>query len=411
MSDPCVRQPLKSLDEVLDILLAEAQPVTPVKRVSLPQALGHVLAHDVMSPCDVPPADNSAMDGYAVRIADIAEGKSLLVSARIPAGSAPEALKPGSVARIFTGAEIPAGADAVIMQEDASVNPDTGEVRFADAALKAGQHIRRQGQDITHGSRLFEVGERLGATHLGVLASVGITEVDVFAQLKVAIFSTGDELRMPGEPLGAGQIYNSNAFMLEGLLRTLGCEVVNLGIIPDQLEATVEALKHARASADVIMTTGGVSVGEEDHVKAAVESLGELLMWRLAIKPGKPFAYGKVGSTPFIGLPGNPASALVTFALLARPFLHRSMGQFKVASPRYQVTSGFEVAKAGKRTEFVRVSLRLVDGELTVVPAGGQSSGILSAVARADGLAEVPAGSTLSKGQKVAYLPFHGVLD
>jgi molybdopterin molybdotransferase len=316
------RPALRPLDDALAALLEQALPLAGTETVPTFEADGRVLAEDLVSALQVPPQDNSSMDGYAVRRAEIAdEGVPLPVSQRIPAGAAPQPLQPGTVARIFTGAPVPAGADAIVMQEDTQALDD-GRVRLLKVP-EPGQWIRRSGEDITRGSTVLARGERLGPAAQGLAASIGREHLQVARRPRVALFSTGDELVMPGqvapEAMKPGAIYNSNRFFLRSLLLRLGCEVRDLGIVPDQREATVAALRAAARDNDLILTSGGVSVGEEDHIKPAVQQLGSLDLWQIAMKPGKPFAYGKVGEAHFIGLPGNPVSSFVTFLLLVRP--------------------------------------------------------------------------------------------
>lgn len=389
-----------SYEQALDILIASARPVEGREKVDLVSATGRVLAQPVRSAIDVPPADNSAMDGYALRVADIVAGRILPVSQRVPAGSVPQLLAAGSVARIFTGAPIPPGADAVVMQERCEVAGDGVRVM---ASPHAGENIRRAGEDIAAGSELLPAGTRLSAAHLGLLASIGVARVEVFARLRVAVFFTGDELVMPGQALAAGQIFNSNRYVLHGLLGELGCVVSDLGNVPDELEATRAALRLAAQGNDLVLTCGGVSVGEEDHVKAALMSEGELQTWKIAIKPGKPFALGRVGDTPFIGLPGNPVSAYATFMMLARAWLRRRQGEQEVAPRTLTARADFAWPKASPLREFLRVR-RNATGGLELFPK--QGSGVLSSCAWADGLVSNPPGQTIQPGELVQYIPF-----
>lgn len=401
---------MKSLDDALAQLLAHATPLGATVQVATFDADGRVLAQDVVSALQVPPQDNSSMDGYALRCADLTgPGLALPVSQRIPAGSSGTALAAMSVARIFTGAPIPAGADAVVMQEDCDVQPD-GSVRI-QTVPKPGQWIRRAGEDVTQGAVVLSKGERLTPASLGLAASIGMNQLTVARSPKVALFSTGDELVMPGTVAPAdmkpGAIYNSNRFFLKALLTRLGCEVTDLGIVPDQLDATIDALRAAASTHNLVLTSGGVSVGEEDHIKPAVQSLGQLDLWQLAIKPGKPFAYGRVAGAHFIGLPGNPVSSFVTFLLLVRPFLLTLQGVPNVASNSIAFRADFTWARADKRREFLRVRRNAAGGlELFA----NQSSGVLTSVVWGDGLVDNPPGCTIAPGDVVRFIPFSELL-
>lgn len=389
-------------EQALENLLQAAVAPAAQERVPTHQAWGRVLAQPVCSALNVPPADNSAMDGYALRTGDLAVTNNMLVSQRIPAGSHPAALEAGTVARIFTGALIPAGADAVVMQENCTQD---GERVRIDQAPKPGENIRRAGEDIALGAVVLPAGTSLGAAHMGLLASIGVAEIDVYARLRVAMFFTGDELVMPGQPLNAGQIYNSNRYVLQGLLTQLGCQVSDLGIVPDDLAATRAALRQAAEGHDLVLTCGGVSVGEEDHVKAAVQAEGALDTWKIAIKPGKPFAFGRVGETPFIGLPGNPVSSYVTFLILARPYLRKRQGVAQVADVALNLRADFAWPKASPVREFLRVR-RNATGGLDLFPK--QGSGVLSSCAWADGLVSNPPGQRIQAGDWVSYIPLEG---
>ena len=406
------RKPLKPLDEALQELLAHAQPLAGVQQVDTFEADGRVLLQAAVSPLQVPPQDNSAMDGYAVRAAECASGEAVLpVSQRIPAGTAPDALVAGSVARIFTGAPVPAGADAIVMQEDCEVLED-GRVRIKTQPV-VGQWIRRSGEDITQGATVIEAGTRLTPAHLGLAASMGFASLPVARKPRVALFSTGDELVMPGtvapQHMKPGSIYNSNRFFLRALLLRMGCEVTDLGIVPDDREATITALADAAIDHDVIVTSGGVSVGEEDHIKPAVQELGQLDLWQISIKPGKPFAYGRVnreygtGFAHFIGLPGNPVSSFVTFQVLVRPFLLRLQGVQNVLPRSIAARADFVWPKGDKRREFLRVRYNERGGlELF----RNQSSGVLTSTAWGDGVIDNPAGTTIAEGDTVRFIPF-----
>jgi molybdopterin molybdotransferase len=407
---------LKPLDAALAELLGFARVLDGAESVSTFEADGRVLAQDLVSGLQVPSQDNSSMDGYAVRCADVLAAQNsasptLAVSQRIAAGTVGAPLQPLSVARIFTGAPIPAGADAVVMQEDCDLMPSNGESDTALVRIKTvptlGQWIRRAGEDVTLGSVVLAKGTRLSPAALGLAASIGMPALPVARRPRVALFSTGDELVMPGAVapglMKPGTIYNSNRFFLRALLVRLGCEVTDLGIVPDQLSATVEALKSAAQSHDLILTSGGVSVGEEDHIKPAVQSLGTLNLWQIAIKPGKPFAYGRVQDAHFIGLPGNPVSSFVTFLLLVRPFLLKLQGVTDVAPAAMAATAHFAWPRADKRQEFLRVRRNAVGG---LDLFSNQSSGVLTSAVWGDGLVDNPAGQTIAPGDVVRFLPF-----
>jgi molybdopterin molybdotransferase len=398
------RPALRPLDQALAELLGYAQPLGTVETVSTFDADRRVLAQDLVSGLQVPPQDNSSMDGYAVRTSEIAAcGVALPVSQRIAAGAAPEPLAPGSIARIFTGAPIPPGADAVVMQEDTEAAG--GQTVRVLRVPRPGQWIRRSGEDVQRGAVVLPKGERLTPAALGMAASIGMDTLVVARRPKVALFSTGDELVMPGEVppdrMKPGSIYNSNRFFLRSLLQRLGCEVTDLGIVPDRRDATIEALRGAAGNHDLILTSGGVSVGEEDHIKPAVQSLGSLDLWQIAIKPGKPFAYGKVAPAHFIGLPGNPVSSFITFLLLVRPFLLKLQGAASLAPATISLPAHFDLPRADKRREFLRVR-RNSAGGLDLF--ANQSSGVLTSAIWSDGLVDNPAGRTIAWGEAVTFI-------
>lgn len=420
------RSPLMPLEDALAALLRHL-PVQPaVESVATFDADGRVLAEDLVSPLQVPPQDNSSMDGYAVRSADItAPGVVLPVTQRIPAGHAGHALEAGTCARIFTGAPMPPGADAVVMQEDTrAVGGDFHAVHI-DAVPTPGQWVRRSGEDVMQGAVVLRRGHRLDPAALGLAASLGRAQLQVAVRPRVALFSTGDELVMPGEvapqDMKPGAIYNSNRFFLRSLLHRMGCEVSDLGIVPDRREATMAALRSAADHHDLILTSGGVSVGEEDHIKPSVQALGQLDLWQIAMKPGKPFAYGQVrrdaGAGPmadqpchFIGLPGNPVSSFVTFLLLVRPFLLRLQGREVTACglpPVQRLTAHFDLPRADKRREFLRVR-RNGQGGLDLFP--NQSSGVLTSAVWADGLVDNPSGTTIAHGDTVSFIALSDLL-
>ena len=415
-----------SLEEALGRVLeaAAAHRLHETEQVATLQALGRVLAEPVRSGLDVPPADNTSMDGYALRAAEVpAAGTVLPVSQRIPAGVVGAALQPGSVARIFTGAQIPSGADAVVPQEQCTALED-GSVRV-EAVPQPGQWIRRRGEDIARGDVVLASGTRLGAQALGLAASVGQAALRVVRRPRVALFSTGDELAMPGEPLRPGAIYNSNRYTLSGLLQAAGCEVSDLGIVPDRLEATRQALRQAAARHDLILTSGGVSVGEEDHLRPAMQAEGRLDLWQVAIKPGKPLAFGAVrrdaADAPgrvaaegealhealYIGLPGNPVSSFVTFLLVVAPLLRVLQGLPAASVPPQPMRSGFDWPRPDRRREFLRVRIG-ADGTLELFP--NQSSGVLTSTVWADGWVDNPPGQAISRGDVVRFLPWSAMI-
>lgn len=409
------RPPLKPLDAALAELLAHAIPLPGVDEVTTFDGDGRVLASDVLSALHVPPQDNSAMDGYALRCADLSgAGAELPVSQRIPAGAASQPLQIGTVARIFTGAPIPAGADAVVMQEDVEIVDEARGLVRINAVPQPGQWIRRAGEDVTRGAVVLSAGTRLTPASLGLAASIGLATLPVTRRPRVALFSTGDELVMPGdvapEYMPPGAIYNSNRFFLRVLLQRLGCEVTDYGIVPDQRDATIDALREAALQHDLILTSGGVSVGEEDHIKPAVQVLGELDLWQIAIKPGKPFAYGKIrraseqaGLSHFIGLPGNPVSSFVTFLMLVRPFLLHLQGATQTTPRATALPAHFIWPRADKRREFLRVR-RNEQGGLELFP--NQSSGVLTSAVWGDGVVDNPSGRTIAQGDLVQFISF-----
>ena len=395
---------LLPVEDALTLLLAQAERAQIGERehVPLADADGRVLAEALIADLDLPPWPNSAMDGYALCLADCT-GEPLPVSQRILAGQAPAPLQPGTCARIFTGAPMPAGADCVEMQENAELLAD-GRVRFREP-LRAGQNIRPQGQETRAGEQVLAAGSRLGPVELGLAASLGCAELTVWRRPRVAVLSTGDELVEPGLALGPGQIYNSNRSLLCAWLRRLGCTVVDAGILADDLQRTRDALA-ALADVDLILSTGGVSVGEADFLGQVLQENGELTLWKLAIKPGKPLTCGHYRGVPVIGLPGNPASTLVTFGLLARPYLLRRLGVADVEPLAIQVPAGFAWNKAGQRREYLRA--RLEGGRAVLYP--NQSSGVLRSAAWADGLVEVLENRTLNEGELLRFIPLSELL-
>ena len=392
---------LLSVDEALEVLLAGAKPVADIEEISTLEATDRVLARAQSSTMDVPPMDNSAMDGYAVRVADIAGTDTRLrVAQRIAAGSVGEPLAAGTAARIFTGAPIPAGADAVVMQEFCAADGDHVVVKRKP---QPGEWVRRAGSDIRAGGAVLAPGIKLRPQDTGLAASVGIKSLPVHRKVKLALFFTGDELVMPGDPLPPGRIYNSNRFTLNGMAKLFGCEVRDYGIVPDRLDATREVLRRAAVENDIIVTSGGVSVGEEDHVKPAVEAEGSLLMWKIAMKPGRPLAFGKVKDAAFIGLPGNPVSSFVTFLIFVRPFLLKTQGIANVAPRFIDARADFTWDKPDARREFLRVKWN-AQGGVDIYPT--QDSAVMTSTAWADGLVDNPANQAVRRGDRVKFLSF-----
>jgi molybdopterin molybdotransferase len=413
LSDDCFAQggPLMRVDEARKLLAEVISPVTASEAVALHLALGRILAEDIVSPVAIPPAPNSAVDGFAVYHADLdpEQETRLPVTGRITAGQLdlPEAGR-GTAIRIFTGARLPEGPDTVMMQEDCTLDGETVVIR---PGIKKGANARRAGEDVEIGATVLQAGQRLRAQDVGQAAAVGRREVMVSTRLRVGLFSTGDELREPGAELDPGAIYDSNRYTIHALLTGLGCQVDDLGILPDRFDAVRAALGRAKGKYDLLVTSGGVSVGEEDHVKAAVEALGKLHLWRLAVKPGRPIALGQVGLVPFVGLPGNPVAVVVTFLTIVRPLILRLMGGRDVAPHTFRVRAGFDHKKKKDRREWIRAHLEEDGaGGLTARKFPREGAGILSSLVAADGLIELPEDLTrLEAGAMVDFLPFSEV--
>ena len=415
------KPPMLTAQQALDHLLSNAKTVTESETVAMQAALGRVLAESVNSLVDVPPLDNTSMDGYAVRTADTqTPGSTLKIAQRIPAGSVGAQLEPGTAARIFTGAPVPPGADAVVMQEDCAIQEGSANQVQVNIAPTSGQWIRRRGEDLTAGKTALTAGTFLRPQELGVAASAGLTHLNVKRRVKVAAFFTGDELSLPGEPLKPGGIYNSNRDTLLACIKSLGCDATDFGIVPDSLDATRETLRKASKDHDLIITSGGVSVGEEDHIKPAVTAEGRLDLWQIAIKPGKPLAFGAVrkagtlknaeaeSETWFIGLPGNPVSSFVTFLLFVRPFILKLQGREAGIPQSYPMRADFDWLKGDRRNEFLRVKIN-AQGGLDLFP--NQSSGVLTSASWGDGLVDCPPGQTFKAGELVKYIPFNALLS
>ena len=410
------KPPMLTAQQALDHLLSHAMAVVESESVAMQTALGRVLAENVKSLVDVPPLDNTSMDGYAVRTADTQNSGSILkIAQRIPAGSVGTELQLGTAARIFTGAPVPSGADAVVMQEDCAIPEGLTDQVQVNTVPISGQWIRRRGEDLTTGKTALTAGTFLRPQELGVAASAGLTHLKVKRRVRVAAFFTGDELALPGEPLKPGGIYNSNRDTLLACLKSLGCDATDLGIVPDRLDATKEALRTASKDHDLIITSGGVSVGEEDHIKPAVTAEGRLDLWQIAIRPGKPLAFGAVrksvdptdGEAWFIGLPGNPVSSFVTFLLFVRPFILKLQGREASQVQSYFVRADFDWLKADRRNEFLRVKFNSKGG-LDLFP--NQSSGVLTSASWGDGLVDCPPSQTIKAGDLVKYIPFDALL-
>ena len=414
------KPPMLTAQQALDHLLSNAKAVSESEMVAMQAALGRVLADNVNSLVDVPPLDNTSMDGYAVRTEDTqTAGNTLKIAQRIPAGSVGTQLEPGTAARIFTGAPVPPGADAVVMQEDCAISEGAVDHVRVNIAPTSGQWIRRRGEDLTAGKVALTAGTFLRPQELGVAASAGLTHLNVRRKVRVAAFFTGDELSLPGEPLKPGGIYNSNRDTLLACIKSLGCDATDFGIVPDSLEATKETLRKASKDHDLIITSGGVSVGEEDHIKPAVTAEGRLDLWQIAIKPGKPLAFGAVrksdnansnaaeSETWFIGLPGNPVSSFVTFLLFVRPFILKLQGRDAGMPQSYLMRADFDWLKGDRRNEFLRVKIN-AQGGLDLFP--NQSSGVLTSASWGDGLLDCPPGHTFKAGELVKYIPFSALL-
>jgi molybdopterin molybdotransferase len=397
------RANLLNFEDARQTLLASAVPLNVTETVPLLAARGRTLAQAILSPMNVPGFDNSAMDGYVLNVQDTQKlPEHFPVTQRIAAGQTGTLLAPNTAARIFTGAPVPEGANVVVPQEHTQERD--GSIVLTHP-IEPMQHIRCKGEDIASSSLVLAAGQRLGAPHLAMLASIGVATATVFKPLKVGVFFTGDELTEPGQTLAPGAIYNSNRYAINALLAQLGCLVNDYGIVRDSAEATRAALSKAASENDVIITCGGVSVGEEDHVKAAVMALGSLDLWQISMKPGKPLAYGRVGQADFIGLPGNPVSAFVTFLLMARPFLLKRMGATDTSLKYLTATANFDSPKPDRRREFLRVK---ITADMTGAPVldlwPNQGSGVMSSLAWADGLVDLASDTKIARGDVLRYL-------
>lgn len=397
---------LTVLEDALEHILQHVPVTTATEEVALSNLSGRVISETIKAAINVPGYDNSAMDGFAVNTDSIkATGTTLAISQIIPAGKTGVKLEAGTAARIFTGAPIPEAANAVILQEDTEY--DSKQVKILQVP-KAGQNIRLCGHDIKQGGSILQKGHKLLPQDIGLLASLGIPKVKVYRPLKVAILNTGDELITPGQHLSPGQIYESNSYTLEALLNNIGITTQKLGIVKDDLPATQEALLKAAQESDCIISSGGVSVGDADFVKNAVENLGSLSLWKLAIKPGKPFSFGQVGEVPFFGLPGNPVAVFVTFLMLVKPYLLKMQGAQNIDPRKYHLPAGFEVSEAGSRQEYIRV--RLDKNHQELIPFSNQGSSVMTSTSWADGLAIIPINATVKKGDLLEFLPYSGLL-
>ena len=415
LSDDCFAfgGPMMSVDEAVAIIAARVTPVHDIDTVSLVDADGRILASDISAPLPLPPFTNSAVDGYAVRSRDLPphEGRAFAVTGRVQAGAlASQAIRPNHAMRIFTGAPMPEGADTVFMQEDVRID-EAGRL-VVPAGLKPGANVRPAGEDIAVGSSALAAGRRLRPQDVALAAAFGLTHVEVRRRIRVAVFSTGNELVSPGAPRAAAQLFDSNRFMLMAMLARLGCEVSDLGILRDDRASLAHGLKTVADSHDLILTTGGVSTGEEDHVKAGVESVGTLVLWRMAIKPGRPVAMGIIGGTPFIGLPGNPVASFVTFVHVVRPTVLALAGAAQQRLVPMPVRAAFSYKKKIARREYVRVTLRKGDhGLLEAVKFPREGAGLLSSLVDTDGLVEL--GEEITKvepGQTVGFLGYASLM-
>ncbi|HIE78382.1 MAG TPA: molybdopterin molybdotransferase MoeA [Candidatus Thioglobus sp.] len=412
--DETPQQPLMSTDKALEILIDSANIIDGTIFVGLEEALNSVLASDIQSNINVPSFDNSAMDGYAINLDDnlvnISGESSFIITDRISAGTTGKTLLPGCAARIFTGAPIPRGANTVIMQEECNLIEDDTKIQIY-RPLALNENIRPCGNDIQVDDVILKSGIKLKPQDIALSASVGVNELEIINKITVGVFFTGDELVEPGNTLKDGQIYNSNRYSLVALLNNLGCIVINLGNIKDTLDSTCEALKKLMHDCDIIMTTGGVSVGEEDHIKDAVQSLGRLTLWRIKMKPGKPLAFGKVGNAAFIGLPGNPVSAMVTFLLFARPFIKKMQGLSDYMNYTFKVESNFNWHGSKPRREFVRVRVDSSSSPAKANMYPKQGSDVLSSIVWADGLLEIPEGASFVSGELLNFYPFKEMMS
>ena len=390
-----------TVEQALEQLLGDCQPIIGTDQVRLDQCPGRILAEPVVAMLDSPPFTNSAMDGYAIISSDIPDQGQhrLTLTQMIAAGDSGDAVTRGHAARIMTGAPLPTGADCVVIQEDCRV--EAGQIVISGPVF-AGTNIRPAGEDITAGSTLFDEGVRLGPQHAGLIASIGLERLVVKRRLRVAIFTTGDELQTPGQPLSPGQIYNSNQVTLTTLLQNLGCEVIDYGVLADKPELIEDTLRQAAVSADLIISSGGVSVGERDYIKAAIDKLGKLELWRIAIKPGKPMAFGRIGSTPYFGLPGNPVSLFITFVLCTRPYLLHQQGCTDSNVTPIRASAHFEYHSPKQRQEYLRARLQQEsNGDSSVIIYPNQGSAVLTSVCWADCLAIIPPDSHITPGMPV----------
>ena len=415
LSDDCFAfgGPMMAVDEAVGLIAARVTRIEEVETVALAEADGRILAHDIAAPLPLPPFTNSAVDGYAVASRDLpkAEAEAFPVLGRVQAGASPgDVIKARHAVRIFTGAPMPAGADTVFMQED--VRLEGGKV-VLPAGLKPGANVRHAGEDIPLGHAALRAGQRLRPQDVALVAAFGLTRIDVRRRIRVAVFSTGNELVSPGEARAAPQLFDSNRFMLMAMLRRLGCEVGDLGIFSDEPNALASALKRVAGQHDLLLTTGGVSTGEEDHVKAAVESAGKLVLWRMAIKPGRPVAMGIIGGTPFIGLPGNPVASFVTFVHVVRPTILALSGARQEKLTPMPVRAAFSYKKKISRREYVRVSLREgADGVLEAIKFPREGAGLLSSLSDTDGLAELGEDVTqVSPGETIGFLSYASLIN